>query len=142
MNTTAPKGGLLKRWYIAGPLLGIVTLAALLFVCAWLLSGGFVPGEIADEVAVAALFLSAFAGGGCSAKRRGRGVLAAGAIAGGSLAALVLLAAACNPEGAALGPANLRALLALTAGGMSGGVLGLKRRTTKKNKKGGSKRRG
>lgn len=121
------KHGTMGHWYIAGPLTGILVGLLALYGGALLLSGDVLPPTVMGETAVAAVFIGAAAGGIAAAKKRGSGVLAAGAATGAICFAVLALAAVLAPEGRLFSDGCLRMLICTLGGGAFGGALCIRR---------------
>ena len=128
------KGRQRLRWYLFGPLTGIVAAVAVCYVCAALLEREVLPASTMEPLTIASLFVGAAAGGATGAKRRGGAAIETGLICGAVPAALVVVAALAMPGDGPAAAGCVRAAIALTAGGAFGGALCLDRGKSKRRK--------
>ncbi len=122
------------RWYLAGPALGLLTMAALLAIFALALQRGWVPEKLMEPSVLLSVFLGSVAGGARASAVRGEGVLTCGAAVGCIHLALLALSAWLAPEGRVLSGEMLRLGICCLGGGALGGVLLLRRGKTHKRR--------
>ncbi len=111
------------KWYISGPLIGIVVCVLLMLVTALLVEGGTLPPGVLKYLVIACVFLASAAAGTTSALRRGRGALETGLASGGIILFVILIATLIAPGGKIISPMFLKLSVASIAGGAFGGAL-------------------
>ncbi|NCB52394.1 MAG: TIGR04086 family membrane protein [Clostridia bacterium] len=123
------------KWYIRGPIGGLVAATVLLYVWSALLSADLIPSSLLEEGALMSLFLGAAIGGVAAAKIKREGVLSAGAATGAEMCAVILLVIMFRPSGQVLSEETLKTAICALGGGAFGGVLCLQKAGNKKHKK-------
>lgn len=82
------------KWYLFGPVTGLIAIAAIGYACAVLLERQVFPASTLEMLTIASVFLGSTLGGIAAAKRRGASALEAGGLSGAVLAILVVLVGA------------------------------------------------
>lgn len=126
------------KWYIRGPVIGMIVAAVLLYIWSVLLSGDLIPSSLLEEGALCAVFIGAALGGVAAAKARREGVLVAGAATGAILFAFILLVIILRPTGQVLCDETLKTGICSLGGGAFGSVLCLQSAGSKKHKRSAS----
>ncbi len=128
------------KWYLFGPVTGLIAIAAIGYACAVLLERQVFPSSTLEVLTIASVFLGSTLGGIAAAKRRGASALEAGGLSGAVLAILVVLVALVAPGEGPATATCLRFVIATVAGGAFGGALCLDRCRAKRRKKRYSRR--
>ncbi len=115
------------KWFIVGPLVCVVSLPILLYICAIMLAREWLPFEIMEELVIACVFLSAALGGICACKSREGRVMQTGFGAGAIFAALLVIITLVVPGEGAFTASCLKHIIAALTGGAFGGALSIKR---------------
>lgn len=110
-------------WYISALLWSLAALCLSMFASALLVQRGLLEPGLMEYLALGCVLLASAVGGGRAAKRKGRGGLTAGLVAGAMLLALLMLLALIVPGGQVLTPMSLRIAIACAVGGAFGGTL-------------------
>ena len=74
------------KWYILGPLLAVISLPLLLYLCSLLLAHEVLPFGLMEELVITCVFLAGTAGAAAASGARGQMVMQTGLITGGILA--------------------------------------------------------
>ena len=114
-------------WYLAGPVVSIVCLPVLMYLCALLLAREVLPYGLMEELVIACVFVSGAAGGAAACAARGGKVMQTGLAVGCILAAAIVVVTLMVPGEGPLNARCLRHVIAAAAGGAFGGAISIKR---------------
>jgi len=103
---------------------GLLSVMAMLFGVALLLSSGRLPVSLWDEYVIAIAFAGASVSGMAAVRRQGRGAPATGVCAGALLLLATRLLAVLIPGGSIAGSFSLKIVVCCLAGGVFGGAIG------------------
>lgn len=135
MDSTRNKINITAREIIIAAAMGTAAALLIVLLAAFALNASLLPNELADKLALAAVFCGAAVGGLCAGKR-GRGALLGGLFSGITMAAVIFVGALTASAGAEqLGSACLRSIIAAAAGGLFGGALHVGGRRANRRKK-------
>jgi putative membrane protein (TIGR04086 family) len=123
------------QWYIIGPFYALFITAALLYICALMLSKEVIPTSVIEECAIISVFLGSAAGGVIAAKKGGEGILVEGSVTGVILFAVILIITILRPDGKVLSDETLKTAVSAIGGATFGGVMCLNRKGNRKHKK-------
>lgn len=115
--------------------IGMLLTMILLLGVAVLTENGAVPEKMRDAFILAATLIGSAIAGAVCAKKSGRGAVTSGMTAAAIFIAIVLLGTIINGDNAGNDALSIRAVLAIIAGCVIGGVLKLHRNGKKRRKR-------
>lgn len=124
-------------WYITGPVVSIICLPVLMYICALLLAREVLPYDLMEELVIACVFLAGTAGAAAACAARGGKVMQTGFAVGCILAAAIVIVTLAVPGEGPLNARCLRHVIAAAAGGAFGGALSIKRGNRPKKRRRG-----
>ena len=123
------------RWYIVGALAAIVSLPALLYICAILLAREVLSFELMEELVIACVFFSSTIAAVAACAGRGGKAMQTGLVMGGGIAAAIVIICLAAPGEGPFNACTLRHVIAAVTGGAFGGAWCIKRGTRSARRK-------
>ena len=125
----------LLRRCLAGGLATLISLPALLYICALLLAHEALPYTLMEELVIACVFISAALAAVAACAGGGGKVMQTGLAAGAALASAIVVITLAAPGEGPLNAQTLRHVLAAITGGAFGGALSVRRAKPKSRAK-------
>lgn len=118
-----------------GALVSVISGTVILLLLSWLIGKGNIPSTLMEEYVIVSVIISTFLGGVVSVRIQGKSA-AVTALMSGAFILLGITIASMFANGIIfINGGYIKMLVSIFAGSMSGGILGTRRKTSKKRKK-------
>lgn len=120
-----------------GMLVSVISGTMILLFLSWLIGKGHIPSTLMEEYAIVSVIIATFLGGTVSVRIQGKSA-AITALLSGALILLGITVASMFANGIIfINSGYIKMLVSVFAGSMTAGILGTRRKTSKKRKKSG-----